>query len=132
MCENIPTTELLQESDSWKGIKISCSLQFSWNGVFAKKIALSVWRLNISFYFIHNQDLHMKRVLHKICMKYTTIYQPIRKVNDCENTLFAQSETPTIALYSGSTRVAFCKNTMEAEVPRFAILEGKIDNYIEE
>ena len=74
----------------------------------------------------------MKRGLHKICTKYTTIYQPIRKVNDCENTLFAQSETPTIALYSGSTRVAFCKSTMEAEVPRFAILEGKIDNYIEE
>ena len=74
----------------------------------------------------------MKRGPHKICTKYTTITNQSEKRNDCENTLFAQSETPTRALYSGSTRVAFCKNKMQAEVPRFAILEGKIDDYIDE
>ena len=37
-----------------KALKLSCSVQFSWHGVFIKSIALLVWRLNItSFSSIH-------------------------------------------------------------------------------
>ena len=32
----------------------------------------------------------------------------------------------------GSNRAAFCKNKMEEEVPRFALLEGLIDDFIDE
>jgi len=32
----------------------------------------------------------------------------------------------------GNKRAAFCKNKMEAEVPRFVLLEGTIDDLIDE
>ena len=43
-----------------------------------------------------------------------------------------QSETQTIVLHNieGNKRAAFCINKME-EVPRFALLEGTIDDFID-
>ena len=32
----------------------------------------------------------------------------------------------------GNKRAAFCKNKMEEEVPRFALLEGTIDDFIDD
>ena len=55
--------------------------------------------------------------------------------NDCENTSFVQSETRTMVLHitvKSNTTAAFCKNKMEEEVPRFALREGTIDDFIDE
>ena len=42
--------------------------------------------------------------------------QPIRKANDCENTLCVQ----------------WIRDKMKEEIPRFSLLEGTIDNFIDE
>ena len=57
--------------------------------------------------------------------------QPIRKAKHCENTPFVQSETRTLVLHSGGQQeCGFLKKKMEEKLPRFALLEGTIDDFI--
>ena len=75
-------------------------------------------------WYVHNSPVIRTKYTSNQSEKRTTV----------KNTSFVQSETRTIVLHSaeGNKRAAFCNNKTEERVLRFALLEGKIDDFIDE